>query len=146
MTHDIPPLLPPHEMPPVRSLDDLERHWLAIKGPWGFSQPQLFCLLFDDAGLTLPHIVNIKDCAAEPDRLLLDNLMLTMTEVLTDTAPGGSLATMFARPGGAQLSASDRAWARGLTDAAVPAPINVWQVFLASDGGVRVATPDDLAA
>lgn len=146
MTDDIPPLRPPHLTPPVRSLDDLDRHWRSIKGPWGFSQPQLFCQVFDAGGRLLPHMINIEDCPEEPDRLLLGNLMEIMTELLADIAPGGSLAMMFARPGDAQLRDADRVWARDLTDAGRRAPIDVWPVFLATDVGVRIASPDDLAA
>lgn len=146
MTDDIPPLRPPHEWPPVHSLADLERHWRSIKGPWGFSQPQLFCQMFDPEGVLLPQIINITECPPLPDQLMLDSLMGIMTQVLGDAAPGGSCAAMYARPGDGQLREPDRAWARALTAAGAEAPIEVWPVFLATDVGVRIASPDDLAA
>lgn len=130
----------------MRSLDDLERHWRSIKGPWGFSQSQLFCQVFDVEGELLPQIINITECPPLPDALLLDNLLEIMTDFLTDFAPGGSFAAMYARPGDGQLRESDRVWARGLTAAGAEAPIEVWPVFLATDSGVRIASPDDLAA
>lgn len=130
----------------MRSLADLERHWRSIKGPWGFSQPQLFCQLFDAEGTLMPQIINITECAPLPDQLLLDNLLEIMTDVLADFAPGGSFAAMYARPGDGQLRDADRAWARALTAAGAEAPIEVWPVFLATDVGVRIASPDDLAA
>lgn len=130
----------------MRSLDDLERHWRSIKGPWGFSEPQLFCQLFAADGTLLPQIMNITDCPSEPDALLLENLFGIMTEVLADFAPGGSFAAMFARPGDAQCREADRVWARKITAAGAKAPIDVWPVYLATDVGVRIASPDDLAA
>lgn len=133
-------------MPPVRSLNDLDRHWRSIKGQWGFAERQLFCQVFDAEGGLLPQIINITECPPLPDRLLLDNLLEIMTDVLTDVAPGGSFAAMFARPGDGQLREPDRAWARALTAAGAKAPIEVWPVFLATDVGVRIASPDDLAA
>lgn len=146
MTDDIPPIRPPHDLPPVHSLADLERHWHSIKGPWGFSQPQLFCQLFDPDGGLLPQIINITDCPPLPDQALLDNLLEIMSGILADFAPDGSFAAMFARPGDGQLRESDRIWARALTAAGADAPIEVWPVFLATDAGVRIASPDDLAA
>ena len=38
----IPPLLSPDQMPPIRSQDDLHRHWRALMGPLGFSGRQLW--------------------------------------------------------------------------------------------------------
>lgn len=146
MTYDIPPLLPPDQTPPIRSLDDLDRYWRSIKGPWGFSAPQIFCTVLGPGGEVAPLVVNVGDLPDLPDpdgpRHLLDSL----TQVVDEHAPGGSTALMFARPGADVLSEADRAWARGLTDAGRRASIDVWPVFLANDIRVRIATPDDLAA
>jgi hypothetical protein len=142
MSDHFPPLLPPHESPPVRSLDDLDRHWRAVKGPWGFSGPQLFCQLLGADGQLLPQLINIEDCPQVPDQLSFDNLF----GILAEMDEGGSCAAMFARPGDGQLRASDRLRARGLIAAGTAAPIDVWPAFLATDTRVRIVGPDDLAA
>lgn len=146
MTDHTPPPGPPQDWPPVRSLADLERHWLWIKGPWGFSQPQLFCQLFDPDGAVLPQIVNITECPRRPDPAMIGSLLSLMTQTIDEVAPGGSLGAMYARPGDGQLREPDRAWARTLSTAGAEASIRVWPVFLATDVGVRIASPDDLAA
>jgi hypothetical protein len=146
MTHDIPPLLPPDQTPPIRSLDDLDRHWRSIKGPWGFSRPQVWCSVFGPGGEVTPILIKIEECPDVPDADGAGHLLDRITEVVEEFVDGGSAALMFARPGNDVQRTGDRVWARHLTDAGRRARIEVWPVFLANDVCVRIATPDDLAA
>jgi hypothetical protein len=133
-------------MPPVRSMADLDRFWRMIKGPWGFSVPQLFCAVFTSSGDVTPIIINIDDCADGPDTESIGNLFHVLTRVVDENAAGGSVAMMFARPGTDGIEERDRQWARELTTSGQHAAIDVWPVYLGDDDRVRVVAPDDLAA
>jgi hypothetical protein len=146
MTHDIPPIQPPDQTPPIRSLDDLDAFWRSIKGPWGFSAPQVWCSVFGPGGVVTPILIKVEDCPDVPAPGDSRNLLDRITEVVDEFAVGGSAAFMFARPGADDQRASDREWARDLTEAARRASIDVWPVFLANDSRVRIVAPDDLAA
>lgn len=143
---DIPPMLPPDQTPPIRSLDDLERLWRSIKGPWGFSSPQVWCAVLGPGGEVTPILITIEDCPDVPDRAGVDFLLDHVTEVVDQIVAGGSAALMFARPGADDQREDDRSWARHLTEAGQRASIRVWPVFLANDADVRIVAPDDLAA
>ncbi|MRJ77982.1 hypothetical protein GEV29_15690 [Aeromicrobium sp. SMF47] len=146
MTDEIPPLLPPDQMPPLRVVADLDRFWRSLKGPWGFTRPQLWCVMLGPEGEWTSVFMKIEDCPDRPDPAMVRSLFGTLTSVVLDHAPGGSLALMYARPGPDDHRADDRCWARGLDDAGRRAPVDVWPVFLANDVCVRIAAPDDLAA
>lgn len=146
MTPDIPDLLPFDQTPPIRSVADLERWWRSIKGPWGFSRPQIWCTVLGPGGELTPILIKIEDCPARPDPVTVGHLFDRLTEVVEEQVPGGSVALMFARPGADDHREDDRQWAQRLHAAGCRASIDVWPVFLANDIGARRATPDDLAA
>jgi hypothetical protein len=146
MTDDIPPFLPPDELPPTRAVSDLDRFWRSLKGRWGFSRPQLWCVVFGPVGEWTSIFLKIEDCPEQPDVSTIANLLDVLTTVVVDSVPGGSVAMMYARPGPDDRRAHDRQWARELDDAGRRASIDVWPVFLANDERVRIAAPDDLAA
>jgi hypothetical protein len=146
MTDDTSAFLPPDQLPPVRTVPDLVRLWQALKGPCTFAGPQVWCVVLGPAGEWTSIMLKIDDCPDRPQPQQVDNLLGVLTSVVLDSVPGGSVALMFARPGGDGLRADDRLWARALDDAARRAPIDVWPVFLAHDEGVRIAAPDDLVA
>ena len=146
MTDEIPPLLPPHLMPPVSSVSDLDRFWRSLKGPWGFAQPQLWCVVLGPRGEWTSIFLKIEQCPDEPDVTLVERLFGVVADVVDDHVPGGSMALMFARPGGDELSDVDRRWARQLTSSGHASRIDAWPVFLANDERARIAAPDDLAA
>ncbi|MET0952952.1 MAG: hypothetical protein ABWX57_06670 [Aeromicrobium sp.] len=147
MTDEIPPaLLPPDQLPPVRAVADLDRLWRSLKGPWGFSRPQVWCVVLGPGGEWTSILLKIDDCPAHPDVVQVANLLDVLTSVVLDSVPGGSVALLYARPGGDDLDAGDRPWARQLDAAGRRVPVDVWPVFLANDDRVRIAAPDDLAA
>jgi hypothetical protein len=146
MTDDIPPLLPPDQMPPIRAVAYLDRFWRSLKGWWGFTRPQLWCVVFGPRGEWTSIFMKIEDCPDRPDAAMVGNLLDVLTTVVVDNVTGGSVALMYARPGPDDHRADDRRWARELDEAGRRRPIDVWPVFLANDDRVRVAAPDDLAA
>jgi hypothetical protein len=146
MTDDIPPLLPPDQLPPVRAVSDLHRFWRSLKDTGGFARPQVWCLVLGPGGEWTSIVLKIDDCPERPDAELVGNLLEVLSTVVVDSVPGGSVALMYARPGSAELRGADREWARALHEAGCRAPVDVWPVHLADDDRVRIAAPDDLAA
>ncbi len=144
MDDDIPPLLPVHEMPPVRTQHHLYLHWRALMGPLGFSERLVWVSLLDDGGFQTPVLTQIADLPAHPDDEMLARLMGAFSEVLHTHAEGGSVALLLSRPGRAPMTESDRAWARGLMSAAERAGVPMRPIHLANDEELRVFADDDL--
>lgn len=144
----------PRETPdldiPLRDLAALDARWRWIKGPWGFSVPQLFGLLLDADGHQLPTIVNVKDEPDDPpidiDDKLVHSLVETLAMVLEQEAPGGSVALMWARPGPGPSRASDRAVLCRLHAALQAAPFRAWPLWFATDDVAGIVPPDELVA
>lgn len=143
MSHEIPPLLPAHEMPPVRSQADLELHWRRLMGELGFGSIKLWWLFFDADGHCAPTTHQVEDLPEEPGPHGLANLMWICQQVLDEVAPGGSVAFLLSRPGGVGITAGDRAWASGIGRAARAAGVRCHPVHLANDHELRVFAPDD---
>lgn len=143
MTNDIPPLQRPEDMPPVHSQADLHRLWRALMGELGFSTNQLWMVVLDADGRCTPVIQHIVEVPDLPNRRALHGLMTLASAVLDEVFPGGSVAFLWARPGRAGLTASDRAWASRLTAAAREAGVSAHAVHLANDEEVRAFAPDD---
>ncbi|AWB91821.1 hypothetical protein [Aeromicrobium chenweiae] len=146
MTDEIPPLLRPDQMSPMRAVADLDRFWQSLKGRWGFARPQLWCLVLGPQGEWTSMFMKIEDCPDRPDPAMIGHLFEVLTWVVVDHVTGGSVALMYARPGPDDHRSDDRRWARALDAAGRRARVNVWPVFLANDDRVRIAAPDDVAA
>ena len=56
----------------------------------------------------------------------------------------GSLAILLSRAGSDTVTADDRSWARGLTDAAQRQGVRMWPVHFANGCRVESFAPDDL--
>ncbi|KRA31240.1 MULTISPECIES: hypothetical protein [unclassified Nocardioides] len=134
---EIPPLRPPHEMPPLTDQTSLENTWRALMGELGFAVPQLW-LLFIDGDRPL-HVLEIKDVPLHPSPVEIESVAVMLEHIVDDEH---SCAFLYARPGGAGRTAGDLAWARGLARTVD----GRWPVHLANDVELRVAAPDDLAA
>jgi hypothetical protein len=139
----IPPLLPVEQMPPIRSQEDLHRHWRALMGPLGFSRRYLWLGLIGADRRPTPLLVQIDELPERPDPAMCDRFGAFLGHLL-DEEPGCSVALLLSRPGPAAMTTADRAWAIGLTDAARRAGIPLEPLHLATDEAVRVFAPDDL--
>jgi hypothetical protein len=144
MTHDTPPLCRPEDMPHVRTQADLHRHFRALMGELGFSRTSLWLAFFDEDGRSLPLLQEIDDLPELPTPDDLASLMHLCDYVLGMAGvPDGSVGFLLTRPGGPGVSATDRAWAAGLTRAARECEVRTFPVHLANDTELRAFTPDD---
>lgn len=146
MTDDIPPLRPPHEMPPVHTEHDLEQHWRALMGPLGFGSTKLWIVVTEPDGTVVPHVIVIEDNPATPDRELIDNLTEVLRELVRVVVPGGRIAALWTRPGRGSMNEADRSWLRGLHRGLTHARLDAWPLHFANDAYLSIVAPDDLAA
>ncbi|MBA2574621.1 MAG: hypothetical protein H0V02_07510 [Nocardioidaceae bacterium] len=137
---------PPHEMAPIRSQADLERHWRLLMGPLGFARPQLWLNVLAPGGQPTSFLAHLEDLPAEPDVQLLDRVMEINRQLLDSRAVDGSLALLLARPGPDRRTGSDVVWAAALTEAAGSCGIPLRPIYLATDTDIRIISPDDLLA
>lgn len=140
------PVPRPEDLPPVTGAADLHARWRLVKGPWGFSVPQLFVLLFDEDGIQLPLVVNMNDNPAVPEDEMTENLFAVLSQVMGEHAPRGSVAMMWARPGRGTPRADDLAWIRALNAERPRTGIDTWPIHFGTDDGVRTVAPDELVA
>lgn len=143
MTTDIPPLRPPHLMPKVRTLADLERHWRALMGPLGFSERLLWMQFLEADGTATPVLSQITELPALPDQQLLNNL-IEITDRLCRDIGNGTVAFLLTHPGSAGITAADRTWARALARAAQQLGVAMWPTHTADDTQLCPLAPDDL--
>jgi hypothetical protein len=143
MDDEIPPLLPPDQMPPIRTPQDMYRHWRALMGELGFSRRLLWFGLVSSEGRMAPRLNQVDDLPRRPDGLRLDNLMGICRES-GDVDGSGSVAFLLSRPGPARMTDDDRSWARELAAAAARAGVRVQPTHLATDEALRVFAADDL--
>ncbi|HET7689504.1 MAG TPA: hypothetical protein VFK41_03935 [Nocardioidaceae bacterium] len=143
MDNTTPSLLPPHQMPPVRSQADLELYWRRLMGELGFGSTLLWWTFFDADGFCAPPLQQLEDLPEVPEEPGLTNLMWICQQVIDEVVPGGSVAFLRSRPGGAGITAADHAWASGIARAARTAGVRCHPVHLANDHELRVFAPDD---
>lgn len=130
--------------PIIRTQSDLEAAWQHLMGPWGFGGASIWMLvvLADDS--VLPHLTEIAQADEPPDAAGVEHF----AEVLAglDLEPGDRLAFLRSRPGGAQVTHDDRAWAESLYASARRAGVPCEVVHLATEGDVRPVPADELPA
>jgi hypothetical protein len=145
MDDDIPPLLPIHEVPPLRTQADLHRQWRAMMGALGFSGRRLWLLFLAPDDRPTEFLMQIDDVPDQPNEADLDSLLRMCREIRT-VHHLGRLALLLSRPGEGTVRASDRRWGRALLDAGRRADLPLAPVHLATDDAVVPLTADDLIA
>ena len=141
----IPPLRRPEEMPLVRNQADLHRHWRALMGQLGFSQPRLYLQLFTADGACTPVVLDIVDLPDLPDQGMADALMRFCSQAIDAVGePGTRVGILYARPGNHSGRAVDRTWARHLTEAGRRHGVPLFPVHVANDEELVVIPPDEL--
>ena len=145
MDDDIPPLLPLHEVPPLRSQADLHRHWRAMMGPLGFGGRRLWLLFLAPDDRPTELLMQVDDVPGSPRAGEADSLLHVCAEVRREHGLG-RVAVLLSRPGGRALLASDRRWGRALIDSARRLDVPLAPVHLANDEAVVPLTGDDLLA
>lgn len=145
MDDDIPPLLPPESLPPLRTQADVDRFWRMIKGPWGFDEPQIWLHVLDGSGASTGLLTTVTELPPVPDGLPLANLVAACRTALPDVLDfGGMLSFLFARPGADPMNDDDRSWARRILAACDAEEVPCRWVHFANARAVCVFAPDDL--
>jgi hypothetical protein len=133
MNDDIPPLLPPQDMPAIRTQSDLHRAWSALMGALGFPDRRLWLLFLDAGGRPMGPLLSIDTLPDGPYDLAVEDLVTVCREILDGPGGGGSVAMLITRSGSDGWHVGDRAWARYLTAAAHRVGGTVWPVHRAND-------------
>ncbi len=143
---DIPPELTRRDLQrPITDQQALFSFWRSLMGPLGFSRAMLWLCFIAADNRPTPFLTQVDELPELPDdEPLLVNLMHVARRLLDDQVTDGSLAVLLSRPGSAQLSDSDIAWARGLSRASREAGVPMRPLHLATDEALRVFALDDL--
>lgn len=146
MTYDIPPRIPPEDVPPIKTQEDLCQFWRMLMGKLGFARRRIWIVTLDREGRVQYGLIQIDECPAKPDKVMLGHLMDVLLEVFEEDTRRHSVAFLWSRPGGASTTAADIKWAAALRDAVKDAMLPAWPIHLATDFDLRVFAPDELAA
>jgi hypothetical protein len=144
MDDEIPPLLPPDQMPPIHTPQDMYRTWRALMGELGFGRRLLWFGFVSDAGRMAGQLHQVEGLPGEPDALRLDELMRICRDQVEIIVERGSVAFLLSRPGPGRMTDDDRRWARELAAAATRAGVRLQPIHLATDEALRVFAADDL--
>jgi hypothetical protein len=128
--------------PMIKTQQDLEDAWRHLMGPLGFSRRSLWLMLIDADGTPVPHLSQIEQANSVPSPAELAGFADTVSELVREFVPGGRAAFLRSRPGGAGVTAEDRAWAQALYAAGRAAGVPVEVVHRACDHDV-VPVPMD---
>ena len=130
--------------PTIRTQSDLEAAWHHLMGPWGFGGASVWMLVVLADDRLLPHLTEITSADEPPD----DDAVERFAELLSrlDLEPGDRLAFLRSRPGGSDVTDTDRAWAASLYAGTRQAGLPCETVHLATEDEVRPLPPDELAA
>ena len=134
MTYDnVPPLLPPDQVPAIRTADDLHGAWRALMGPLGFARRSVWLLFLTADGRPAGPLLSIDDLPDGPYDLAVDDLVSVCEEILGGPGERGSVAVLMTRPGRDPWHVADRAWGRWLTAVARRIEGPTWPVHRAND-------------
>ena len=121
------------DQPPVTSVEEARQRVADLVGH--AISHQLWLMLFDSAGRQLPLLIPVGDLPLRPEPGDGAGMAATLTAVLADFAPGGSILLTLERRGSAELTAPDQAWARELR-ASFGKVLPILGLFVAHDTGV----------
>ncbi len=127
----------------IRTDDDLRSMWTALMGPPGFASRTLWVAFLDENDVSTPLLMPIEDLPDRVEPRLLQPLHDLVVTTVRDCRLGGAVL-LLSRPGPDTITAADRAWAQALHEALQDLPGR--PIHLATDGGVRAFSPDDLLA
>ncbi|MGH3347741.1 MAG: hypothetical protein ACRDO4_12235 [Nocardioides sp.] len=130
--------------PTIRTQQDLEEAWRTLMGPLGFSGPSIWLMLIGADDQPFPHLTRIEDAEHPPTPEELAGFAGMIGELLADFAPGGRVAFLRSRPGGAGLTPDDRAWAHALYDGSRLAGVPTEVVHRACDVDLVPVPMDDV--
>jgi len=132
---EIPPLLPPDQMPPVVDQASLHHTWRALMGELGFGRAQMWVLFLQHGRqLHLGHLEDLPDEIAPAD---VRRVVRTFRAALRE-GRGVTCAFLYCRPGGSTRTQQDQVWLATIAEANPE-----WPVHLATDESLSVYAPDD---
>ena len=130
--------------PTIRTQHDLEGAWRHLMQPLGFHRRSVWFMLIASDDRPFPHLTEIEEDDDPPTREELAGLAHVIEQLRDDAAPGGRVAFLLSRPGGAAVTADDRARAHALYEVGRLCDVPVEVVHLACDVDV-VPLPMDEA-
>lgn len=101
---------------------------------------QLWVMFLDEDDVQLPVLMPIEGLPAEPEA---GDSLAKALRVVVDGVAAHSVILVLERYGGEALTASDRAWAKALHDAAAATEVRLRGILLSHRGGVRWVAQDD---
>lgn len=122
---------------PVTTVAQAQDRVAALVGP--AIARKIWFMMLDRDGVQMPVLVPLDDIPPYPEPGELGPFADSLGTLLRELAPGGSTILTLERPGTAELTVHDRAWATELR-ASVGAATRVLAMFLAHDDGVVVLT------
>ena len=134
---------PPLADVPIRSADDLTRHWTALLNPPVFGARSLWLSWLGTDGRMLPVVVPVDDLPLVPEPALVMGLRQVHDSILEEQLGGdGHLALALCRPGEPEIRGDDEAWVDALRSALEDGQIDgSWSLHLAAGGSVVPLVP-----
>lgn len=133
-----------HPRPVIDSQASLERTWRTLLNPLGFVRAALWLMAIDEQGDPHPQLLEIDEIAEAPtgkDRAQFADFLRMMHE---DVVPEATrFAFVLARPGLAEITSRDRAWASVIYEACRQAGVTSEVVHLAADDDIRPVPLDE---
>lgn len=130
--------------PTIRSQADLDAAWHHLMGPLGFSRHSIWLMLIAADDQPIPHLAKIDDAEHPPTEEENAGFADMLGELQSEFAPGGRVALLRSRPGGAGLTPDDRVWAASLYEAGRLADVPVDVVHRACDVDLVPVPVDEL--
>jgi hypothetical protein len=129
---------PPLADAPIRSDADLTDRWRSVLDPVEFTGRSLWLTWLAPDGRQLPVVIPVEDLPRTPDPVLLVGLGDVHAGVVRDQLGGdGHLALALCRPGQAEITADDEAWAEALQSVLDDDRVaGSWSLHLAAAGRV----------
>lgn len=130
---EVPPLLPPDEMPGIVDQASLCHTWRALMGSLGFGRAQMW-VLFLRHGRQV-HLAHIEDL---PARVAPADVRQVVRVIRAGCDEDMSCAFLYCRPGGSSRLPQDEVWLATIAEANPE-----WPVHIATDDSLTVFAPDD---
>lgn len=121
---------------PIHSPSDLRERWRALMGPLGFGE-RLLWIGFVGEDRRMIKTLSQLPVGRSPDRALVLDLMLALTEIVGRTDGTTTVAMLLSRPGRDRPGAGDRRWAEVLAETAGRVGVQIEPVFMANDRAVH---------
>jgi hypothetical protein len=125
---------------PVRSASDLRQRWRALMGPLGFGQ-KLLWIGFLGPDRRLLKTMSQVPIGPRPKSQVSTNLMSALRSVLNGMPSGFTVALLLTGPGQGAISATDRHWAKSLSEAATRFDVPLETIFRANDESLLPVEP-----